>query len=169
MENSLDLILFLDKVDIFRELSLEELGQIAAIAETHQFEPGETLFRPGDPGDNAYIIVSGRIELFLEDERGRRQSLTCLDPGTCFGEMALMDGEPRSAGAAVQEKALLMLLGREDFLRVMNRYPSIAQGIIAQLSRRLRRTNRQLNSFQSAAEEFRTLYGKIQPLLEGQD
>jgi CRP-like cAMP-binding protein len=169
MGESLDLILFLDKVDIFKNLSLEELGQIASIAETARFEAGETLFEPGDPGNHAYIIVSGKIDLFLEDDRGRRQILTHLMPGTCFGEMALLDGEPRSAGASIAEKSLLMVLSREDFLRVLKRYPSIAQGIIAQLSLRLRQTNSQLNTLRSAAEEFRSLYGRIKPILEDEE
>lgn len=166
MSQSLDLLLFLEKVDIFEDLSLEELGQISAIAEAANFEKGELLFRPGDPGNHAYIIVSGQVDLFLEDEKGRRQMLTTLAPGICFGEMALLDGETRSAGAALGEKSLLLMLSREDFLRVMQRYPSIAQGIIAQLSRRLRHTNSQFNALRSAADDFRRLYQRIEPLIQ---
>jgi len=165
LAKALDLILFLDKVDIFSNLSLEELGQIAAIAEAANFEEGELLFRPGDPGNHAYIIVSGQVTLFLEDDRGRRQTLTTLEPGTCFGEMALLDGEPRSAGASLSEKALMLMISREDFLRVLQRYPSIAQGIISQLSLRLRRTNEQFHTLRSVAEDFKRLFKKVEPLL----
>lgn len=165
-QEGLDLILFLDKVDIFKNLSLEELGQIAGIAEAANFEKGELLFRPGDPGSQAYIIVSGRVDLFLEDEKGRRQTLTSLQPGTCFGEMALLDGEPRSAGAAMGAKSLMLMINREDFLRVMQRYPTIAQGIISQLSRRLRQTNSQFHTLKSAVSDFQTLYKRVEPLIQ---
>jgi len=158
MEFLLEQILFLEKVDIFRNLSLDDLGQIAGITDTQHYREGELLFLKGDPGNFAYIIVSGEVELFTGGGSVKREVVGRLYDGACFGEMALLDGRPRSAGAVVLVDSMLSRIPREDFIRLMHRFPSIAMGIITLLSNRLRRTTEEYNSFRAAVRSFPEAY-----------
>lgn len=158
MSELLEKILFLQKVDIFQNLSIEELQKIAQIAETEHYQDDEYLFRQGDPGNYAYIIVSGRVELFFEAEKTGVQTLMTFGEGACFGEMALLDGETRSAGARTITESIISKISRNDFLRILNHYPAIALGIISQLSYRLRKTNKKLNQLSKIVETFTDLF-----------
>ena len=160
MEALLEQILFLDKVEIFKNLSLDDLGQIAGITDTQHYREGEVLFLKGDPGNFAYIIVSGEVELFSGTGKGSREVVGRLYAGACFGEMALLDGSPRSAGAAVLGESILARIPREDFIRLMQRFPSIGLGIITLLSNRLRRRNEEYDRFRAAVREFPDAYEK---------
>lgn len=167
MEALLEQILFLDKVDIFRTLSLDDLGRIAGITETGHYREDEVLFLKGDPGNFAYIIVSGEVELFSGSLEGKHETVGRLYDGACFGEMALLDGRPRSAGAVVVTESVLARIPREDFLRLMNRIPSIALGIITLLSARLRATTGEFNRFRAAVREFPEVYQRASTAVNG--
>ncbi len=132
-------ILFLENVPIFKDLSVDELGRIAGITKTERYEEGELLFKEGDTGDQAYIIISGKIEIYLTMDNDKK-IIAEFQTGDCFGEMSLFDGFPRSASARVLEPSILSVYSKEDLLTVIDRYPSIAIRIIEVLSRRLRKT-----------------------------
>lgn len=158
MSETLEKILFLQSVDIFSNLSVEELQKIALIAENEQYSDNEYLFRQGDPGNYAYIIVSGRVELFFETERKDLQPLMTLGEGACFGEMALLDGEPRSAGARTVTESIISRISRSDFIQTLSQHPAMALGIIAQLTSRIRTTNNRVNRLVKIVESFRDLF-----------
>lgn len=145
MDSLIEKMLFLERVDIFRSLALEELSHIAEITTVEEFGENEILFRQGDPGGSAYIVVSGSVELFLEDRDRGPRSLVVLKEGASFGEMALLDGQPRSASARLIMDSLLARIEREDFYRLLTMYPSLSLAIIAHLSRRLRDTNEKIS------------------------
>lgn len=158
MSDLLEKILFLQRVDIFENLSIEELHKIAQITETEHYTDDEYLFRQGDPGNYAYIVVSGRVELFFETRHGNHQPLATLAEGACFGEMSLLDGESRSAGARTVTASILSRISRQDFINVLNQYPAIALSIIAQLSFRLREMNGRVNKLSKFVQSFTDLY-----------
>ncbi len=164
MKEILERTLFLDNVDIFKELSLDELGQIAQISELGNYQEDEILFRQGDPGNYAYIIVNGGVELYLESGK-KHQSLMLLPAGECFGEMALLDGQNRSASARITKESTLLRISREDLIRVMKRYPSIALGIISQLSIRLRDGNLKYNILKETVTKLGEIYKKAAPIV----
>ncbi len=164
MKRILERILFLDKVDIFKELSLEELSQIAEISEIDNYQEDEIIFRQGDPGNFAYIIVNGGVELYLESGK-KHQSLMLFPEGVCFGEMALLDGKNRSASARITRESTLLKISREDLIRVMKRYPSIALGIISQLSARLRDGNMKYNILKESVTKLGEIYKKAAPVI----
>jgi CRP-like cAMP-binding protein len=141
MDSLIEKMLFLEKVDIFRTLSLEELSHIAEITTTEEFSENEILFRQGDPGASAFIVVSGSVELFLEDKAREPRSIMVLKDGMSFGEMALLDGQPRSASARVVMDSVLARIERDEFLRVLRSYPTLSLAIISHLSQRLRDAN----------------------------
>lgn len=165
MSDLLETILFLEKVEMFAHLTVGELQKIAQITETDTYTDEEFLFRQGDPGNYAYIIVSGEVEIFFESERGRFRRLTTLGEGTCFGEMALLDGDPRSAGARTLSDCVLSRISRNDFIRILHQYPAIALGIITQLSLRIRDMNGKVTKLTNVVSSFSTLYEESQAIL----
>jgi CRP-like cAMP-binding protein len=103
------------------------------------FGAGDTVFYEGDPGTSLCVIQSGRIKLSLISTSGREVIIDLLAPGDFFGELALLDGEPRSADAVATESTDLLLLQRQDFLQFLEEHPKLCIALLAELSRRLRR------------------------------
>lgn len=130
----------LRKVQCFAGLSDGELQVLAGCLIKRTFGRGMILFHKGSPGRSLYIIESGRVRIFLLGEAGQEISVNLYGPGDVVGELALLDGLPRSAGAMVMEKTVVYALYRDDFWRCLNDCPGLARGIIQELSARLRYT-----------------------------
>jgi len=163
----LEKILFLQKVDMFEHLTVSELQKIAQITETENYNDEEFLFRQGDPGNYAYIIVSGEVEIFFESRKGEFRRLVTLGSGNFFGEMALLDGEPRSAGARTVSECVLSRISRSDFIRILQQYPAIALGIISRLTMRIREMNDKVGKLTKVVSGFAELYEEGRKTLEG--
>jgi CRP-like cAMP-binding protein len=129
----------LRQVPLFAELSDEELGSLGAALRRRRFARGEVIFLAGDPGDALYVIERGRVKIALSSPDGKEVVLTLLGPTDFFGDLALLDGEPRSADAIAADDTTTALLSRRDFLRFVEARPSVASRLLAILSRRLRR------------------------------
>src|SRR5262249_23236033 len=97
--------------------------------------------RTGDDGDAMYLIEEGRVRICVRTKDGHEVTLTELQRGDFFGEMALLDGQPRSADAQVTENARLAVLSREHFLSFVRSSPNIALELLTALANRLRRTD----------------------------
>ena len=100
-------------------------------------KPGETIFKEGDSAKELYVIQSGLVEIQL----GNRL-LDTLEPNDLFGEMALIDGAPRSATAIAKTDVALVPMSKKDFLALVSRAPSFALDVMGMLARRLRAANR---------------------------
>jgi len=107
---------------------------------------GETLFRRGDPGSGMLAILAGEVRIALASATGREQVLRILKPGEVFGEIALLDGRPRTADATALTNGRLLVLERRDLLARMEADASLALRIIGMLCDRLRTTSRQLET-----------------------
>jgi len=165
MESLIDQILFLQKVSIFKDLTVEELGHIAAIGEILEYDEGEYLFREGEIGYNAYIVISGSVEIFRIFKK-KKIVVDIMHRGNYFGEMAIFDGDVRSASAKTIEKSLIMLYKKEDMDRVILKYPSISLGIIKVMSKRLRDNARRFQKYEQIFSEFREFSAKIESMFE---
>jgi CRP-like cAMP-binding protein len=116
---------------------------------SREFPAGAVIFEQGDPASRMYVIQSGRVRL----ERaagGRRISLGQLGPGDFFGEMALLEGQPRSATAVVAEPARLLELDEKAFEELLREKPEVALRLLKKLSARLREATRQVQNFLAA-------------------
>src|SRR3984885_659305 len=102
-EGSEDTIALLRRVPAFSTLSAEELERVARVAMARRFEPGEVVFKEGDDGSACYIVRSGRARAIREHPDGRSITLAHFGPGDIFGEMAMFDGERRSATVETAE------------------------------------------------------------------
>ena len=96
------------------------------------------LFHKDSPGQTLYLIESGTIRIFVLSETGQEMTLNVHGAGECFGEISLLDGKPRSAGAVALEQTVTYALHRDDFLRCLRDYPVLAQRIVELLAERLR-------------------------------
>ena len=137
MITTVEKVLFLKSVDLFRGLPGEELATIAEIAEEQPFAAGEPVFTEGEPGDALYLVVEGAVKV----HRGDKQ-LAQIGIREVFGEMAMLDSEPRSASVTALKDAVLLKIGRDEFRDVLQERPEIAIGVIQVLSRRLRTSAR---------------------------
>jgi CRP-like cAMP-binding protein len=130
-------VLFLKSIDLFRALPAEELAQIAEIAEEEEFVAGDPVFAEGEMGDALFLVISGSVKVHKGDKQ-----LAVLSVRDVVGEMAVLDGEPRSASVTVAQDASLLKIGRDDFRDILSERPEIAMGVMKVLSRRLRETSR---------------------------
>ena len=137
MISTVEKVLFLKSIDLFRALPSEELAQIAEIAEEHPLGSGELVFAEGEPGDALYLIVEGQVKV----HKGEKE-LVRLGVRDVFGEMAVLDSEPRSASVTSLKDTTLLKIGRDDFRDILQERPEIAMGVMKVLTHRLRETSR---------------------------
>jgi len=126
---------------IFEALSDEEVSALMQLARKIVHPAKHTVFREGEPGDHLLVVLEGRVKVSLISPDGKEAILSILEEGDLFGEMALLDGEPRSATVTTMEKCAFLLLWRRDFLPFLERNPQVALKLLAALTKRLRATN----------------------------
>lgn len=131
---------------LFAELAPSELAALAATAELHELGRDETVFFMQQPADGLYLLVSGRVKVCVSTPSGKEVILATLGPGQFFGEMALLDDEPRSASVVTQLPTTAYRIRRAEFERLLETHPGIARKLLRELSLRLRRANAQMES-----------------------
>ena len=131
----------LSQIPIFASLGDEDRSSLAERIDRQSFLKGSTLFRRGEPGNALYIIIHGQIRIFASTRQGNEITLALLGAGEFFGEMALLDGQPRSANAEATEDTELHFLDRENFFSFLMHKESALGAILCALSRRLRKTD----------------------------
>lgn len=132
------LIDLLKDVPIFSELSTEALEDLASKSRKHTFKKNTILMPEGETGECLYIIESGTVKVFVGDEEGRELVLYQEGPGTCIGDISLLDDAPRSASIVTLEKTITWSISKNDFLNCIKANPAMSLGIIRTLTRRLR-------------------------------
>jgi len=120
----------LARAKLFGALGAKELSACAAKFREIRFVKGEMLFARGDPGERLYLVREGRIRLAIGADEGRELSFQVVGPGDLFGEIALLDGRPRSAEAIALTPAVALSLERADFQRLRAIHPTISEAII---------------------------------------
>ncbi len=128
-------------VPLFSTLDEREQSELFARLRRRRYRKGEMVFLRGDPGRDLFLIESGSVKVSLTTADGKELTLALLGPGEFFGELALLDGEPRSSDAVVMEPSQCLLLERDDFLQFMEQHPRVAHRVMEVLSRRLRDNN----------------------------
>ena len=123
---------------LFSGLGAEAIDKIAALCGKRRLDSGEALFFKGDVGDALYGIRRGRLRIETTTEGGERLTLNVHGPGDIFGEIAFLDGQPRTAGATAIEPTEIFVLHRADFLAYLERDPRVAVRLIELLCQRIR-------------------------------
>ncbi len=132
---------FLKGVHLFQSLSDEDSERLSTSLRRRSLKKGEVLFRKGDEGSTLYIVRSGSIRIVLPSSTGDEVTPAILTERDFFGEMALLDGMPRSADAVAMEPSELYALNREDFLLFLKNNEQAIKSIFSFLSMRLRKTD----------------------------
>lgn len=154
-------IQFLRRVPIFGALNEDSLQRVASIMLEKSYSRKSIVFHEGDHGDTLYIIKTGRIKIAKVAIDGREKTLTILQPGDFFGEMAIFDNLPRSATAeAIDHDVRLFGISKGDFERLIHEYPSIALRLMKDLTRRIRQINQQVEDL-----AFKDVHGRVSSTL----
>lgn len=135
---------FLATIPLFSGLPREELAKFAELTRERSYPKGSVILFQDDPGDSLFVLRQGRVKVVLIGEDGREVILGVLEPGAHFGELALIDDQPRSAHVIAMDDAQLLILRREDFRKRVEANPTIAWGLLTELSRRLRRADQKI-------------------------
>jgi len=149
-------------VSLFAGLDASSLAKLAAVVHRRTFRQGEIIFHRDEPGNVLYVIVRGKVKICLTGTDGQEIALAVLSSGDCFGELAILDGQPRSADAVALEDVEALTLQRADFHRVVMAEPRIAIQVMQVISQRLRHADEQIESL-----IFLDVYGRVaQKLLQ---
>jgi CRP/FNR family cyclic AMP-dependent transcriptional regulator len=126
---------------ILKEIDSADFDALLSLAVPRRFRRGQTVFEEGDTGDSMMIVLSGRLKVSVVSAQGRETVLDYIGPGGIAGEVAVLDGGPRTATLTALESTEVVLLLRRDLFPYLARHTDVALRVIRTLCRRLRRTN----------------------------
>jgi len=151
----------LSKVPIFGNLTHNERTAICSVIVVRQFNDGETIVHEEDEESQTFFIIgAGTVHVVVLSSEGKQTILATLRQGEFFGEMALLDGEPRSASVVAAGKCTLLMLYRKVFIDILQKYPKITIQMLVEMSRRLRKSNRHINTL-----SLMSVYGRVADVL----
>jgi CRP/FNR family transcriptional regulator/CRP/FNR family cyclic AMP-dependent transcriptional regulator len=156
----MDVCELLRAVPIFSELEDSDCESLAQLTSRRRYSKDTVVFFENDEGDSFFMIVNGRVKVTILGDDGREVILSVLGPGDFFGEMALLDDEPRSATAIAIEDSELLALQRTDFEGSLAAKPSISTALIRVLTARLRKANQQIQTL-----ALLDVYGRVARVL----
>jgi CRP/FNR family transcriptional regulator, cyclic AMP receptor protein len=140
----LDPATIIERNRLFRGLPAATIQQIVALATRRTYKESSVVFMRGDPGDALYGVVTGKVRISASAPGGKEIFLNVIEPGDAFGEIALLDGQPRTATASTLASSELMVIQRQQFLDLVRRDPQLAVHLIELLCRRVRWTAEQM-------------------------
>jgi CRP/FNR family transcriptional regulator/CRP/FNR family cyclic AMP-dependent transcriptional regulator len=148
------------EVPLFADLDDTDVESLIAVASRRKFPKDSVIFFEHDPGDSLFMIVSGRVKVTILSDDGREIILSVLGERDFFGEMSLLDNEPRSATAIAMEDTEVVILHQKEFLSIVEKRPRILVLLLAVLSSRLRKANHQIGSL-----ALLDVYGRVASVL----
>lgn len=150
----------------FEQLDQAERELLAAQLDEVEFAEGQLIFKRGDPGGSIFIVASGEVEIYVEDTTGQRIVFETAKANDFFGELSLLDGDPRSATAQAVKGTKALRVDREDLQLLFTKHPSAAMDVLSAIGRRLREADKLIGSRapsspNEAVEERLTLIERI--------
>src|SRR5690349_7074738 len=133
----------LESSRLFRQIKAAELAAVCQAAQEQSFRDGQEIFKEGDAGDGVYVVKDGLVELSAVVGQNSRQVFSLVAPGEMFGEVAVIDDKPRSESALAKQNTVVYFISRDDLLKLIERSPSLALGLLREISHRLREFDRQ--------------------------
>ena len=150
----------LKAVPLFISLPEEQLRMLTPVVTRRSAPRASTIIAGGDATDSLYIVLSGRLKVMMSDSDGKEVILSILGPGEFFGEMGLIDDEPRSASVVTLEACELLTITKRDFRRCLAENFEMAMAVMRGLVRRLREADRKIGSL-----ALLDVYGRVSRLL----
>lgn len=136
----------LENVPLFSGLSKDELAEIEQHGSVKSYKKNTIIINQEDETNSLYVILSGRVKVFISGDDGRDAVLNQQGPGEYFGELALIDKQPRVASVMTLEPSRLMIISRDDFMRCLSAHPEIALNLINPLTERIRMLARNVSN-----------------------
>lgn len=149
-------------VPIFSGLSDEELATIEQHAISRSYPKNSIILNEGDQTDSLYIVLTGKVKVYLSDESGKEVILNIQGPGQYFGELALVDDAERSASVITMEKSTFLVITKAEFKDVLAKHPDIAFNLIRDLTRTVRSLTDNVKSL-----ALLDVYGRVAKTLLG--
>jgi CRP-like cAMP-binding protein len=134
------------KFALFAELDDRELGSVANVAKSRRYAKDDVVFHADESGDIFCLIKEGQVKVTMISPEGKEIILSMLGPGDFFGEMALLDDEPRSATVIATEPLEVVTIWRSDFLQILAENFPLTRKVLAELSKRLRNASNRIES-----------------------
>jgi len=150
----------LKAVPLFTTISEEQLRMLTTMVTRRSASRNTTIMSSGDATDSLYIVLSGRLKVMMSDSDGKEVILSILGPGEFFGEMGLIDDEPRSASVVSIEPCELLFIAKRDFKKCLAENFEMAMAVMRGLVRRLREADRKIGSL-----ALLDVYGRVARLL----
>ena len=132
---------FLARVPLFTSLKPAHVADLAARLRERKYRSGEVIFHQDDPGSSLHIIQNGQVKITTTSPEGEEIIMAILNERDSFGEIALLDGKPRSANAVAMSATQTLTLDRDDFLGVLDQNPGMVGSILASVAAGWRRTS----------------------------
>jgi CRP/FNR family cyclic AMP-dependent transcriptional regulator len=150
----------LKAVPFFTQMSEEELDVVRGLAVEKSYPKNAVVLTEGEIGDSLYMIQSGRVKIFIGDEDGREIILKLMGAGHFFGEMAMIDQQPRSASVTTLEPSVFLILSHAAFELCVERAPRIANMVLRILAQRVREADRKIGTL-----ALMDVYGRVASML----
>ena len=131
----------LAQVPLFASLKRDHVDKLANKLTVQTYQRGITIFHKGDPGSRLYVIKTGQVKITSASPEGEEMILTILADNDFFGELSLLDGQPRSASATAMSTTQTLTLHRPDFLDVLREHPEVLSDVLVVLTERLRHSD----------------------------
>lgn len=150
-------------IPLFSDLTTDELLTIESHAHRKSYRKNTVIIEKGDDTTSLYILVSGKVKVFLANEEGKELLLHVLGPGSYFGELALLGGGTRTASVMTEEDSRLLVIYKQEFLDCLRSHPEIALELIRQLAGKLTDLTERTGTL-----ALRDVYGRVAATLQEQ-
>ncbi len=151
----------LENVKLFAGLSADEISVIKRHAVTRTFRKNTVFIQKGEESSRLYLIVSGKVKVYVADESGKEKVLNIQGPGEYLGELGLLGNCPRTASVATLEDSSFLVISKAAFLECLGRHPQIALNLIANLVERVTRLTEAVSDL-----ALRDVYGRLVRVLQ---
>ena len=145
----------LDRINIFSDLSEKECEFLKHICKPRNYLKNSMIILEEEYGDLVFLVKVGTIKITRVNDEGKEVILALLGPGEMFGELAILDGEARSANALAQENCELFAINKEDFLDILKHHPAVSYNVMSELAKRLRKSDQQIEALSLSDAEHR--------------
>ena len=145
----------LNSINIFSDLSDKECESLRRLFKPRNYLKNSMIILEEEYGDLVFVVQSGTIKITRVNDEGKEVILALLGPGEIFGELAILDGEARSANALAQENCELLAINKEDFLHILKNNFSVSYNVMCELAKRLRKSDQQIEALSLSDAEHR--------------
>ena len=146
---------FLSTVSIFSEIDQDSLIEVSKITTERTYPKGSMIILEEEYGDKLFIVQSGTVKITRVNDEGKEVILALLGSSEIFGEMAILDGESRSANVLAQEACSLLVISSEDFIKILKKNFKVSFALMSELAKKLRKSDLQIEALSLSDAEHR--------------